>query len=83
MEKILYFIHEFVKWIFTIIVLILIDLPLKLISCIIILICGIIWSVIYPLIKNINTPIWIAYIYAYATKRDVLISKLIYNLWKL
>lgn len=82
MEKILDFIHNVIKWIFTLITLILIDLPLKVICCILILILGLIWSTIYPLVKNINTPIWIAYIYAYATKRDVLISKLIYNLWK-
>ena len=83
MEKILDFIHNVIKWTFTIIVLIVIDLPLKVICCVLILILGLIWSVIYPLVKNINTPIWIAYIYAYATKRDILISKLIYNLYKL
>lgn len=82
MEKILDFIHNFIKWAFTLITLLLIDLPLKVISCVLILILGIIWSLIYPLVKKIEAPTWIGYIYGYATRKKVLISKLIYNLWE-
>lgn len=83
MDQILDFIHGFIKWTFTLITLVVLDLPLKVICCILILIIGLIWSIIYPLVKKINAPIWIEYIYAYATRKDVLISKVIYKLWKL
>lgn len=82
MEKILDFIHGFIKWALTLITFVLIDLPLKAVSCILILILGIIWSLFYPLIKNLFAPTWVEYIYGYATQKKVLISKLIYNLWK-
>lgn len=82
MEKILDFIHNFIKWTLTLITLVLIDLPLKVVSCIVILICGVIWSLIYPLVKKLDTPTWIEYIYGYATQEDVLIAKFIYKLWK-
>ena len=81
MGQILEFIHNFIKWTLTLITLVLIDLPLKAISCIVILILGIIYSLIYPLIKKLEAPIWVEYIYGYATQKKVLISKLIHNLW--
>ena len=76
------FIHDFIKWTFTLITLILIDLPLKAVSCVIILILGMIYSLIYPLIKKLEAPIWIEYLYGYATQKEVLISKFIHNLWE-
>ena len=82
MDKILDFIHDFIKWTFTLITLVLIDLPLKAVSCVLILILGIIRSLIYPLIKKLDAPTWVEYIYGYATQKNVLISKLIYNLWE-
>jgi ABC-type bacteriocin/lantibiotic exporter with double-glycine peptidase domain len=82
MDQILDFIHDFIKWTFTLITIVLIDLPLKAVSCILILICGIIWSLIYPLVKRLNAPTWVEYIYGYATQKSVLIAKVIYQLWK-
>ena len=82
MEKILDFIHSFIKWTFTLITFILIDLPLKAISCVLILILGMIYSLIYPLIKKLEAPIWVEYIYGYATQKEILISKFIHNLWE-
>lgn len=82
MEKILDFIHNVIKWTFTLITLVLIDLPLKAVSCIVILIWGIIWSLIYPLVKKLCAPTWVEYIYGYATQKKVLIAKFIYKLWK-
>lgn len=82
MEKILDFIHSFIKWTFTLITLVLIDLPLKAISCILILIGGIICFLIYPLVKHLYAPTWVEYIYGYATQKKVLIAKFIYKLWK-
>lgn len=82
MGQILDFIHNFIKWTFTLITLVLIDLPLKAVSCVLILILGIIYALIYPLVKKLEAPIWIEYLYGYATQKKVLISKLIYNLWE-
>ena len=82
MGQILDFIHSFIKWTFTLIILILIDLPLKAVSCVIILILGMIYSLIYPLIKKLEAPIWIEYLYGYATQKEILISKFIHNLWE-
>ena len=82
MDQILDFIHDFIKWTLTLITLVLIDLPLKAISCVLILILGIIYALIYPLIKKLDAPIWIEYLYGYATLKKVLISKFIYNLWE-
>lgn len=82
MGQILDFIHSFIKWTFTLITLILIDLPLKAVSCVIILILGMIYSLIYPLIKKLEAPIWIEYLYGYATQKEILISKFIHNLWE-
>ena len=82
MGQILDFIHNFIKWTFTLITFVLIDLPLKAISCVVILILGIIYALIYPLVKKLDAPIWIEYIYGYATQKKVLISKFIHNLWE-
>jgi hypothetical protein len=82
MGQILDFIHSFIKWTFTSITLVLIDLPLKAVSCVIILILGMIYSLIYPLIKKLEAPTWVEYIYGYATQKEVLISKFVHNLWE-
>lgn len=82
MGQILDFIHNFIKWTFTLITLVLIDLPLKAVSCVLILILGIIYALIYPLVKKLDAPIWIEYLYGYAIQKNVLISKVIYKLWE-
>jgi hypothetical protein len=82
MGQILDFIHSFIKWTFTLITLVLIDLPLKAISYVVILILGIVYALIYPLVKKLDAPIWIEYIYGYATQKKVLISKFVHNLWE-
>lgn len=82
MKKILDFIHGFFLWTFTLITLIGLDLPLKVILCVVILIIGIVASVIYPLIKWVEFPKWFDTIYDYATTRKYLLAKYVYKLWR-
>lgn len=82
MEKILNFIHGFVLWTFTLTTFILIDVPLKVIGCILILIVGLLCSIFAPLAKKIKCPVWFDTIYVYVTNKKKLISKYVYKLWR-
>lgn len=82
MNKILDFIHGFFLWTFTLITLICIDLPLKIILCVLILVLGVVSAIFYPLIKRVELPGWLYVIYDYATKRKYLISKSVYRAWR-
>lgn len=82
MDKILDFIHGFFLWTFTLITLICIDLPLKIILCVLILALGLVSAIFYPLIKRVEFPEWFYAIYDYATIRKYLLSKSVYKLWQ-
>lgn len=82
MEKILDFMHGFFLWTFTLITLICVDLPLKVIGCILILIVGLVCSIFYPLVKGIEYPVWFETIYVYVTNKKKLLSKYVYKLWR-
>lgn len=82
MKKILDFIHGFFLWAFTLITLICIDLPLKIILCVLILALGLVSAIFYPLIKRVEFPGWFYAVYDYATKRKYLISKSVYKAWR-
>ena len=82
MDKILDFIHGFILWTFTLITLIGIDLPLKIILCVLILALGLVSAIFYPLIKRVEFPGWFYAIYDYATKKKCLISKFVHKAWR-
>lgn len=82
MDKILDFIHGFFLWTFTLITFICIDLPLKIILCILILVVGLGSAIIYPLIKWVELPELFDVIYDYATSRKYLLAKYVYKLWR-
>ena len=82
MNKILDFIHGFILWIFTLFTLICIDLPLKIILCVLILVLGLVSAIFYPLIKRVEFPEWFCSVYNYATTRKYLIAKLVYKAWR-
>ena len=82
MSKILDFIHGFFLWTFTLINLICIDLPLKIILCLLILVLGLVSAIIYPLIKRIEFPEWFDVIYDYATSRKYLLARYVLKLWE-
>ena len=82
MNKILDFIHGFFLWTFTLITLICIDLPLKIILCVLILALGLVFAIFYPLVKRVMFPGWFYAVYDYATKRKYSISKLVYKAWQ-
>lgn len=82
MKKILDFIHGFFLWTFTLITLIGIDLPLKIILCVLILVLGLVFAIFYPLIKRIEFPEWFYVIYDYATTKKYLLARSVYKLWQ-
>ena len=82
MSKILNFIHGLFLWSFTLITLFFIDLPLKIILCVLILALGLVSAIFYPLIKRVEFPGWFYVIYDYATTKKNLISKHVYRLWQ-
>ena len=82
MNRILDFMHGFILWTFTLITLICIDLPLKIILCVLILALGLVSAIFYPLIKRVEFPGWFYVIYDYATIRKNLLSKTVYKLWQ-
>lgn len=81
METILKVIHFSVACFNAFITLVCIDLPLKLILCIIFLIIGFLLALIYPLVKNTCGPDWIGRLYDYATTRETLSYK-VWEMWK-
>lgn len=82
MKKILNFMHDFFMWTFSWITLIFIDLPLKVIGCILILIIGLICAIFYPLVRRIEYPTWLENFYVYSTTNKKLISRYVYRLWR-
>jgi hypothetical protein len=82
MSKILDFIHGFILWTFTLITLLCIDLPLKIILCVLILVLGVVSAIFYPLIKRVEFPGWLYAIYDYATTRKYALSKSVHKLWR-
>ena len=82
MNKILDFIHGFILWIFTLVTLICIDLPLKIILCVLILIVGLVSAIFYPLVRRVVFPGWFGTLYDYATTIKYLIAKLVYKAWR-
>jgi hypothetical protein len=82
MEKILNFMHGFFLWTFTLITLICIDLPLKIILCVLILVLGLVSAIFYPLIKRVEFPGWFYVIYDYATTKKYLLARSVHKLWQ-
>ena len=82
MKKILDFIHGFFLWTFTLITLICIDLPLKIILYILILALGLVFAILYPLTKRVEFPRGFYVIYDYATTKKYLLAKYVYKLWR-
>jgi len=82
MKRILDFIHGLIMWTFTLITFLCIDLPLKIILCVLILVLGLVSAVFYPLYKRIYLPGWCYGVYDYATKRKYSIAKRVYKAWQ-
>lgn len=65
----------------TVLTFLCVDVPLKVILCIIFLIIGFFLALIYPLVKNTCGPDWIGRLYDYATTRNTLAFK-VWEVWK-
>lgn len=81
MNTILKFTYLLVAFFNAFITLVCVDLPLKLILCIIFLILGVFLALIYPLVKNTRIPDWIGELYDYATTRETIAAKVL-EMWK-
>lgn len=82
MEKILNFIHGFILWTFTLIALIFVDIPAKIIGFIIILVYALFDAIIYPLVKGADQPDWFYNLFVYVTHKEKSLYKLVYKLWR-
>jgi hypothetical protein len=82
MSKILNFIHGLFLWSFTLITLFFVDLPLKIILCVLILALGLVSAILYPLVKRIEFPRWFYVIYDYATTKKYLLARSVHKLWR-
>jgi hypothetical protein len=81
MGTILKSIHFMVAVFNTFFTFLCVDLPLKVILCIIFLILGFFLALIYPLVKNTCGPDWIGRLYDYATTRKTIAAK-VWEMWK-
>lgn len=82
MERILNFIHGLILWTFTLSALIFVDIPAKIIGCIIILVYATFDAIIYPLVKGADQPDWFYNLFNYVTHKDKSLCKLVYKLWR-
>ena len=81
MSKILNLIHKLCRFVITITVFICIDIPVKLLLCLIFLILGSIVAISYPIWKNLESPEWISNLYDYATNLKYSLAKQVYAAW--
>ena len=64
-----------------VVALVLLDLPLKILSWIFFILIGSILCIIYPLVKDVEGPEFIAYIYDYANSKQ-LIATWVWQKWQ-
>lgn len=81
MKAVLIFIHSAIEVIVGIISLLVIDLPLKFISCIVITIAGIVVYVLYPITKKIPCPKWVKSWIDYSTSSETFLTYYIERMW--
>ena len=81
MNKILDLMHKLCRFVITITAFICIDIPVKLLLCLIFLILGFIVAISYPIWKNLEGPEWISNIYDYATNFKCSLAKQVYTAW--
>lgn len=73
--------HKTCAFVFALIAAFALDLPLKIISCVLFLIFGIITCVLYPIMKHITFPEWVGSWYDYSKSWKPYIARCIYRLW--
>lgn len=81
MKAVLNFIHSAIEIIVGMISLMVIDLPLKFISCIVITIAGIVVYVLYPITKKIPCPKWVKRWIEYSTSSETFLAWHIERMW--
>lgn len=81
MKSVLNFIHSAIEVIVGILTLMVIDLPLKFISCIVITVAGIVVYVLYPITKKIPCPKWVKSWIEYSTSSETFLAWYIERMW--
>lgn len=64
-----------------IVTLVILDLPLKILASTLILLVGVVGSIFYPIIKNLNCPNFLKTIYSYVIVGDNWFASRMWNLW--
>lgn len=81
MKAILCFIHAAIETIVVVASLLVIDLPLKALSCVVIVAAAIVVYVFYPITKKIPCPRWIKNWMNYATSCEKFLTTHIGRMW--
>lgn len=81
MDRILDLIHHLCRFVITTTAFICIDIPVKLLLCLIFLILGCIAAISYPIWKNLRSPKWVSNTYDYATNFKYSLAKQVYAAW--
>lgn len=80
MDTIFNFVHKMCACIAFAVSLLLLDIPLKIILCVLFLILALVLSIFYPITKNLSGPEWLADVYEYASTRQ-LIATYVWKCW--
>lgn len=82
MKAILCFIHAAIETIVVVASLLVIDLPLKALSCVVIVAAAVVVYALYPITKKIPCPRWIKNWMNYATSCDKFLTTYIGRMWR-
>ena len=81
MDKLLDTIHKTIAVLITLMTAVCLDLPLKLLSCGVFIVLGVVFSIFYPLIRKIEMPDWLDTVYEFATKKRLFIASKVWAMW--
>lgn len=82
MKAILCFIHAAIEVIVAVLSLLVIDLPLKALSCVAIIAAAIVVYIFYPITKKIPCPKWIKNWIKYSTSSEIFLASYIGHMWR-
>lgn len=81
MKAILSFIHAAIEVIVIVFSLLVIDLPLKVLSCAVIIAAAVVVYLLYPITKRIQRPKWLTNWMEYATSCEKFLTSRIGRMW--
>lgn len=81
MEDLFCFIHSAVQMVIAMVSLLVIDLPLKIVSWVVLVTASVVIYIFYPITKRINRPNWVDKWITYAISCDDIITHYILKMW--